>query len=138
MNNELYHYGVLGMKWGVRRNATRAYEKAYKKKTELENKLAKREARYNRTSTEASEATLKSNNYDARRFRRINESKSQKLYEKKKKAQTIAAKDHIKMMKAKKKAERWSKKMNKVFNETYLSSVEVPKNEIDSIIRQMS
>lgn len=38
MNNELKHYGVLGMKWGVRRNPPKAYSKAVKKKNRLDDK----------------------------------------------------------------------------------------------------
>lgn len=38
----LAHYGVLGMKWGVRKNPQRAYEKAFKKF----NKLASRSDKY--------------------------------------------------------------------------------------------
>ena len=41
-NNELMHYGVMGMKWGVRRgNTSKVYTKAQKKLSKLDNKVQK-------------------------------------------------------------------------------------------------
>jgi hypothetical protein len=45
-DGELYHYGVLGMKWGVRRgNTSGAYAKASKKLKKIEKKVDKLDAK---------------------------------------------------------------------------------------------
>lgn len=41
MENELQHYGVVGMRWGRRKNVSRAFGKASKKADRLTNKTDK-------------------------------------------------------------------------------------------------
>ena len=94
---ELYHYGVLGMKWGIRKNPSRAYTKAVRKKAKLEDRAL--DAR-----TKAAKAARKS-----RSFLRSDE---QRDYQSDK-----ATKLNLKSAKLEKKAHKIQKAMDKVFAE---------------------
>ena len=37
-NNYLEHYGVLGMKWGVRKNPTKTFQKSFKHLSKVQRK----------------------------------------------------------------------------------------------------
>lgn len=51
--NELMHYGVLGMKWGVRKNPSKAYSKATGKQTKLDQKVSTKKQKYDKASMKA-------------------------------------------------------------------------------------
>lgn len=90
-DDELMHYGVKNMKWGVRRNPEKAFVKANKLKTKSDKATAKKYKRANPLiRTEISDA----------RYRN---------------AARKADKATSKYLKAQRKAEKWVEAMNKTF-----------------------
>ena len=105
-SSELYHYGVLGMKWGIRRgNATKAYTKASKKLTKLDKKVDKAEALARKRKGQADSAAASF--FSTKR--RID------------KAETRSKKASAKAALRNRKAERWYKSMEKAFADTDIS-----------------
>jgi hypothetical protein len=151
-NNELYHYGVLGMKWGVHKNgASYTYAKASIKKdklnkraTKLQNKADKAaykeatgiKAKYQKKQAKADKAAYKAEKKQYSLFATNNSyqkaaAKAEKLQFKankyKYRAEKQAAKStaaNAKALKAAKKYDKFTKKMNKVFTEDLMKSVD--------------
>lgn len=103
VDDELYHYGVVGMKWGVRRgNAQKAYEKASKKLDRLTGKVDKAESK-------ARQKYAKLNRKSASIF-----ATSKSVSRAEFKASKSQSRANVKMQKALK----WYSKMEKTFADT--------------------
>lgn len=109
METELKHYGVLGMKWGIRKDPDRAYEKASQKLRKLDTKLIFKK-------TKADLDYEKSTKAFARATNRKRMKKANKLTMK-------SNKSALKSEKARKKAIDWYKKMEKTFEGIELKNV---------------
>lgn len=94
--DDLLHYGVIGMKWGIKRgNAAGAYAKASKKLAKIDKRIEKHQAK-------ARKMHKKTDGFDLRRS--AHEEKAQRATQK-----------SIRQMR---KAEKWVKKMDKAFKDT--------------------
>lgn len=99
--SQLEHYGVLGMKWGVRKNPSKAYNKAARKKQRLDMKSAKVGLKAAKVQKKATKKLYKHRDQDDYQVAMTMQYKANKL--------------DVKSAKLKKKATKWAHAMDKTF-----------------------
>ena len=116
--NELMHYGVIGMKWGVHKgNVAQAYDRATEKRKKLENRVVKTKSAYDKAAKLQSKADAmqyKANKYKYR-------------YEKREAKRGVA---NARYVKAQRKAEKWIRSMDEVFKDYDINNL--PSGNVDS------
>lgn len=111
----LEHYGVLGMKWGVRKDPDKAYNRASNKLSKLDKKVVDAEARISK----ANEKSLK-------KRQKADTAILFKKHKARKAASSIRSinREHLNLQRKAAKAEKWYKNMENTFRDVKLSSID--------------
>lgn len=111
----LEHYGVLGMKWGVRKNPDKAYAKAGRKLEKLDNKASKIAAKGAKREQKAIQRQAKASS--AWFFKKWRAKRATKATQK-------ALKTYQKSQVKEIKAYRWQQSMEKAFKDKKVSNMD--------------
>lgn len=103
--NELMHYGVLGMKWGKRKNPSSAFGKSSEKADKLRRKISKTEVKLDKASNNLTKYSQRGDQDKANRAAAKVKRVGQKLQKRTAKSQ------------------KWEKAMSKTFNKTKMSDI---------------
>ena len=125
-NDELMHYGVLGMKWGIKHNPTKAYHKALNKSNKLKKKSDKYILKSDKTGFKA--AKYKRKAFKKRTGWFPNNEKAYKYESKQLKYEVKSNKLKYKSEKAKQKREKWLKRVHEEFSDYKVTRI--PKESV--------